>query len=1308
LSAEPAISFTVAKLSHFNAHKDAFLFSKNVPIFGENQKQNTIQTFFIDKHHLFTTICMVVFAITGLATPRRMNMLVRRFLSGIVVFALILGIPALLRAQDAVASITGIVSDPTGAVLSGVNVILQNSQTGDTYKTVTGAGGSYSINQVKPGPGYKIEFVHDGFKAVVVSGLYMNVNATRTQNAQLIPGGTRETVEVSAANQDVTLDTTDATIGNNVQVQYLNDLPVEDRSSPSSLFVQQPGTTLDGSVTGARVDQDRVSVDGLDVNDMATGQFGTIVATAPVDSVQEFRGVEAGYLSSANGGGGGQFELVTRSGTNSFHGSLVEYHRDTDLEANDWFNNNSNTPRPPLIRNQFGGNIGGPILKDKLFFFFDFNARRDTLSNIENRTVPLDSYRTGNLGYINNSGNVETLNSAQVAGFDPQGVGFDPALLSLFSSRYPHSNNTSVGDDINTGGFEFNAPFPYKEYDFVQRVDFTLNQKMKFFGRGTFTRVNGTESSIWFPGDPVTDPFIDRSYAWVGSFDWNISNNKVNQVYYGEVYENFNFPNTYNPQGVTQFGNGFGGTGSGGSILSGPYRNAINAQGRTYPIPVVRDDFSWDKGKHSFHMGGTFKWPKPGGYSILNYNSPLIGLGGYIPSLDPTFRPADICPASSNTCGFAPGLYDAAFALALAPYTSISSTYNYDAQANALPQGSGQNRTYKYYETELYFGDTWKVMPKLTVSYGLRWINYSVPYEIHGIQSGENFGFSQYFQDRVAQSAAGVSGNLAVPLIAYSLGGKANHAPGYFQPTYRDFGPRLAFAYSVSPKTVINAGAAILYDQTVINAVQYQQSQYDYLFQASVTTPLGDPNSATNTLLQDARFTGINNPPAAPPAPTVTTPFLPFVAGSGSSAVPFGLANGQAFNETIDNHLKTPYSIQLNFGFEHQIPGGFILRSSYVGRLGRRLLAQVDANQLIDFPDTVSGQEMSAAFGNLTQQVRAGSPVTEQPWFNNVLPQLGPNPGQNTAILAGSFLNTYITRGDFADFTELLSLLGILPPNVGMGAQFSENTFYTNQGFSAYHGLLNTLHKNAGHGLQFDLNYTWSHSLDNVSIIANQGAIGGYGFICDELRPRECRSNSDFDTTHYFNGNFIYDLPLGRGRAFGSSAPRWVDEVVGGWSVSGLPSWHSGNAYFAGANAFVAGYANNAPAILTGPMSDLRIHLTGGKGQSLFGYTNSTQANSDFTGPVGFNIGARNNLRGPGYFDLDLGLGKSFPITERVALKFRADAFNALNHPNFNNPCGDITNVNCIFGEVSSTVGTQINNGFASYRVLQLALRLEF
>jgi Carboxypeptidase regulatory-like domain len=1262
-------------------------------------------------------------------TRQEKSMVARRLVSGIVALALVLSISSVLQAQD-VASITGVVTDQTGAVIQGVDVTLRNPQTGVMYKAVTNSSGSYTLTQVKPGPGYKIEFTHADFKAIVFSGLYLNVDATRVQNAQLSLGGSRETVEVSAVNQTVTLDTTDATVGNSFQVQLLNNLPIEDRSSPSALFVQQPGVTLDGAVTGARVDQSRVTVDGLDVNDFGTGQFGAIVGNAPVDSVQEFRGVAAGELSSAGGGGGGQFELVTRSGTNTFHGALVEYHRDTDLEANDWFNNNTGTPRPPLIRNQFGGNFGGPILKNKLFFFFDYNGRRDTLSNLVEQTVPLDSFRgtattQPAILYLNSSGGVGTLPQTAPAGmpsvqsFDPQRIGFNSALLSLFSSRYPHANDLTAGDGLNTGGYRFNAPFPYKEDDYVQRVDYNLNDRMKLWGKGGFTRTTGTESAIQFPGDPPTSLFTDQSYTWVVGHVWTISNTKVNQASYGEVFENYNFPNTYNPTGVTQYQT-FGGNGTGGAILSGPYALAINQQGRTYPVPVIRDDFSWDKGNHSFRFGGTFKWPSPKGYTILDYNTPVIGLGGNTPDLNTSASPNPLRPSDIGG-GNAPSQYDSVFALALAPYTAVGSTFNYDAQGNVLGAGTGSHADYRYYETELYFGDTWKMTPKFTLSYGVRWINYSVPYEIHGLESIQNFSFDTYFADRVAQSAASQSGNTAVPFISYGLGGKANHAPGYFKPQYKNFGPRLALAYQFKPKAVLNAGVGIVYDQTVVNAVQYQQSQFSYLFQASATQPFGSPGDPVTSLQTDTRFSGLSTPPPPPAAPTITKPFVPFVVGSGANANPVGLGNGNAFNESIDPNLKTPYSIQYNLGLQMELPKGFILKMTYAGREGRRLLAQADANQLIDFKDPVSGQLMSTAFANVTRQLRAGADpvtgITPQPWFENVLlPNSGPGFGlPNNTTLVSAGINTLAQRGDFADTMQVLASLynlyssfGVgLPPNIGMGSQFSENTFYTNKGSSSYNGLLVTLHKNLGTGLQFDLNYTWSHSIDNVSLVANAAAFGGYGFICDVVQPRECRGNSDFDATHYFNGNFIYDLPFGRGKALAGSAPRWLNEIVGGWSVSGLPNWHSGNAFFAVSNAFVAGYANDAPAILTGNISDLNIHLNGGHGQTLFGFANPAQANADYTGPVGFNIGTRNNLRGPGYFDMDMGVGKGFPlIGESLALKFRVDAFNVFNHPNFANPISDITSAR--FGQITSTVGTGINNAASSARVLQVSLRLEF
>ena len=1238
-----------------------------------------------------------------------------------------------LKAQD-VASVTGVVTDSTGAVIPGARVVLVNTATNTTYSAETNEVGSYTIVHVAPGPGYRMTFSHDGFTPSVVTDVYLNVNSTRTQNARLTVGSTIQTVEVSAASETITLDTTDATVGNNYEVQMMNDLPVQLRDTPSALFAIQPGATSDGAITGARTDQNNVTLDGLDVNDMATGEFGIVTANAPVDSVQELRAVTANPLASEGQGGGGQFTMVTKSGGNDFHGALFEYHRDTTTEANDWFNNNAGVPRAPLIRNQFGGNIGGPIRKNKAFFFGEYNGRRDNQGAQVLRVVPLDEFRNGNIQYIlkqDAGGNVCTgasranttpqcmgmIDSAQVAALDPQKVGFDPALLDFINKRYPHANDVTQGDGINTGGFRFNAPVLLKENDYVVRLDYTLNNSMKLWARGSAQSqregdAHNFQAPIQFPGDPITHSINDASYAYVVGHNWTIGANKSNAVYYGVTRSRLNFPAEYNPTGTVQWLTGFGGNGIGGSILSDPYATAINAQVRNNPIPVLRDDFSWLKGKHSFQFGGLFKFIKTWENDYLNYDSPSIGLGGNMASLTASLRPGNIRTAGT----IASNTYDSAFALALGRFADINSTYVYNNAGQALPQGSGSNRQYRYYELEAYFGDTYKVTPDLTLSYGLRYSWYSVPYEVNGKESVQNFTFNDYFDKRLQQSAAGLSGDTTLPFIAYSLGGKANHAPGYYDSDLKNFAPRLAFAYNPSfdKKSVISGGVGIVFDHTVVNAVQFQQDQYSYLFQSSANLPFGVPSDPVASLQSDPRFSSITSIPTPPAAPVITHPYEPFVDANG---VPFGLANGRAFNETIDSKLKNPYSIVIDFGIQHEFPRNYILKLNYAGRLGRRLLAQADANQLIDFPDKASGQMMSTAFAHITQEVRAGADTTNlpaEPWFENiVIPGVGQANGypNNTSLLADNgILNPMVSRGDFGDFIEALSNFGVIDSNVGMGSQFSENTFYTNKGFSNYEGLLATLTKNLSDGLQFDLNYTYSHSIDNVSLIANIGAIGGYGFICDVVRPTECVGDSDFDQKHIISGDAVYNLPFGRGRTFGATMPFWANEIVGGWTISALPSWHSGTAFTTATSAFVAGYANNAPAILVGSKSSITPHAHKTSSGQVNLFADPDKATNAFTGPVGFQIGSRNSLRGPNYVNFDMGLSKDFPIHgDRVKLKFRADAFNAFNHASFALPStaaadNDITSGN--FGNISSAVAGP--DGLTKARVLQVALRLEF
>jgi hypothetical protein len=716
-------------------------------------------------------------------------------------------------------------------------------------------------------------------------------------------------------------------------------------------------------------------------------------------------------------------------------------------------------------------------------------------------------------------------------------------------------------------------------------------------------------------------------------------------------------------------------------------------QKRRVPVPEVRDDFNWTIGSHSLDFGGTFKFIKTHSQLINDFNFVTLGLGGNTATLNRTLRPADIRAVGSTGSS----TYDTAFTAALGRIGAISSNYNYSANGTVVPQGTGAQRHYRYYQTELYIGDTWKVTKNLTLNYGLRYQIYTPPYETTGIQSQQNLGFDQYFAARLAQSNAGLAGNTALPLLTYTLAGKANNGPSVFNPNYKDFAPRFAFAYNPAGfKTlVINGSAGIVYDRTVINAINFIQDQSSYLFQQiGVGRQYGTVGNANASLLNDPRISANLTFPTGvvpPSAPAPTSPYTPGVSASGNLN---GLANN-LFSEAVDPNLKDPYNIDFNLGVQQEFPHGFLMKLNYVNRLGRRLIAQADASQLIDFPDSASQQLMSQAFSNLVQQARANvATPSKQPWFEN---QLGAG---GTQFVYSNFLSLF-QLGDFADTIQALSAGGYIRPNVGLASQFAGNTYVTNKGFSSYNGLLFSLQKNFAQGLQFDFNYTWSHSIDNTSQVANSISAGtGYGFICDVVRPRNCRGNSDFDVQNFISSDFTYLLPVGRGRTFMSKAPVWLDEAIGGWSVSGLPSYRSGLALTTSTEAYVAGYANNAPALFVGGnRSALAAKPHKDKSGAVQLFADPTAAVNQYVGPIGFQIGSRNNLRTPSSVSFDASLAKTFALyPDRVSLKFKADAFNVLNHPVFTTANTDIASGS--FGQLTGVA--------VSARVLQVSGRIEF
>ncbi len=400
-----------------------------------------------------------------------------------------------VNAQQDVASLTGEITDSSGAQVGEATVKILDTRTGSQQQTQTESNGSYRFLRLQPGPGYTLTVTKDGFQTANITNLYLAVATTRTQNVQLELGAVNQTVEVTSEGS-VTLNTTDSTIGNNFDLRAVGSLPIEFRDDPSALLRLQPGVvnaqseqtgansasdpseSRDGSVAGARADQNNITVDGIDATDFTAGRSFRTQAAIPVEAVQEFSTQVADITPAYGGRGGAQTIITTKSGTNDWHGSAHEYNRTALTEANTFFNKAAGVPRTNLVRNQFGADLGGPVKHDKLFFFFDYEARRDAQQINELQLVPLAHVKTGQLAYINGTstttGNpcsttsrlsaadlstdcVTILSAAQVAALDPcsqaggcnspgfTAPGVAPALQTLFQKRYPAPNDFASG-----------------------------------------------------------------------------------------------------------------------------------------------------------------------------------------------------------------------------------------------------------------------------------------------------------------------------------------------------------------------------------------------------------------------------------------------------------------------------------------------------------------------------------------------------------------------------------------------------------------------------------------------------------------------------------------------------------------------------------------------------------------------------------------------------------------------------------------------------------------------------------------------
>ena len=1284
---------------------------------------------------------------------------------------------SLTYGQAGTTSIRGTVTDKSGGAVVGAKVTLTNAAQGLVRNELTSGTGAYEFIAIPPGD-YSISIEAPGFRKFEHSGLQLLVNAPATENAILQVGASTETVEVSA--QAATLNTTDASLGIAFGENQVKELPMEGRNVPDLLTLQagvvyignnpQIDTNIDtrsGAVNGARSDQSNVSLDGVSVNNRAGNAF-TSVLPVTLDSVEEFRVTTSNYNADQGGTGGAQVSLVTKSGTNNFHGSLYEYHRNTITSANDYFNKQaqleSGEPNvaPKLIRNIFGGSLGGPIKKDRLFFFVNYEGTRRAEGQVQTSVVPSATARDGIVEYpcatasqcsggtvqglsgttYNVAAGNYALSPTSIQAIDPLHIGVNPAVMNFLNSGYfPQGNSQAVGDGLNTVGYVFSSPVSLIQDWYIAKIDYNLTSdgKQRLSVSGALANVSNPGAQ-YLPGEAPEFTQVNYNKGIIAGYTAVITNNIVNNARYGYVRESVGNIGNSDQQWVYLRGL----TDNSGAITrSNEYQR---------PVQTFSDDVSWAHGRHTFQFGGVVKLVRDAtsnynsSYSDGYVNSAWLDTGGISNSpnspLNPTYPGNNLPAVNGATFGLN---YDFAIANALGFVSQADGYYNYMKNGQSQPQGAPVARHYAENGYEMYFQDTWKVKPTLTITAGLRYSLFSPPWETNGLQVAPSPSLGSWFQQRFDNMNNGIPSS-ADAAVSFNLAGPANGGkPGYYNWDYKDLGPRLAFAWAPDQanglpgalfgqgKTSIRGGFAMVYDSVGESLINTFDSNGAFGLSSVRTNPAG-----SQSLTSAPRLTNIHTIPTTDL--NGNTLLLPALPGTFPQTFPDTLdSGGFAIAWGLDNTIKTPYAYTMDLSATRELRGGFSIETAYVGRLGHRLLAQEDLAQPYDFVDKKTGVDYYSAVQALAKLYRQGIPTSQitpamvgktASYWSDVIQPLPPGGVYSQYCSGGGTTSPLQAAYDlFSCFstneTTALSVLdGNTSPygiqdannsnlyNAATGAytffnpQYSSLYAWRNVGTTQYNAMEVTVRHRMMHGFQFDVNYTYSKSIDLSSDATRIGVTGGLGgLITNAWNPLQNKGVSDYDLRHQLNTNFIIDMPFGRGQKFGHDVGKGLNALIGGWQLSGLYRLTSGFPVNVGnVFDFPTDWDLTGLAFLSGPVKTGHYSVLDGNGSPQVSvFANGANAINSFTSPFPGQSGARNQIRGEGYRGLDLGLSKRWimPWAESQSLQFRWEIFNVTNTPVFNVQTAQLALYDGpTFGNYTSLLNQP--------RVMQFALRYEF
>ena len=1258
--------------------------------------------------------------------------------------------------------VSGVVLDPSGGAIVAAEVELVSAATGAVLAQKTNQDGQFVFPSVPPGE-YQLKVKASGFRQYVVGSFRVEVTKTYQQTVSLEVGQVTESVVVEGGAV-AELQTADATVGNVISGRALPDLPSFTRQV-NELLTLQPGATPNGEVAGSRADQSTFTLDGIDVTNQSVGGLGTWMYMS-VEGVEEFRVGVANPNAAFGRGAGGQVSLIGRRGTNDIHGAGFWYHQNDNLNANNWTNNRNNVKKPELKDNRFGFTAGGPAIRNKTFWFTNYEGRRFPRASTVTRIVPTDTLKQGILRFRDAAGNINSypLATSTACGpngsdaCDPRGLGLSPSIAALWN-LLPAGNDPSSGDGLNTIGFTSTVGHPIRFDYYHARVDHMLTNTWRLEGSiRYFRQMDFNNGSLDIRGGNVQGirQFPTRQNLETIGVSGAIRPNLTAEFRFGRNRNRaatdvlrpnasaglLNIPGTSTPDGPIALD--VGARGGAQSILSEPFdvdTQLARKQQNDNRVYQFNSDLNWLKGSHTFQFGAHLRWLP----TLHRRDDKVLGaLGALVAQIDsdlgPLVLPSSVAPppctgGRTTGCLLSADLqtWNRLFAGMTGLIDNVSVLAVRDGGLKPLPYGDLlESDTSGIFAPEFYIQDTWRLNRSLTITYGVNYGWQTAPTEALGrytFQTDQASGRIWTAEDYLSQRrAAAAAGQIFNPNFAFLPINNANGRP-VFDTDWTNLGPRLSAAWNPGTgsgilgrifgdrKTVLRGGYATIYDRLgTVSSVIVPSLGIGFAQTLNVTTPAcnatgsggrGCSAASTNPALRGFRI-GVDGTIPRPTVPQQSVPVSPA----------WGLINGQVqlFPEVlsfqVDPSLKQGRHHEFDFTLQRELKGDMILELTYAARMGRQLQQSINFNQApYTQLDSRSNQTFAQAFDNVALALRGGQTAANQPWFENNVPG-------GTAYLVQNARAAFI-NGNINTIFQVLDtqrMRNNLQPFVNYMSQMM--LMKTANGISNYHGMFATLRKRFSKGYNFDVTYSWSKSLDQLGAIQNSASIAPNSFNqMVEYGP------STFDLQHLFNAIGLYELP------FKTNIPV-LKQMFQGWQVSGILTARSGDPLTVtqgsqvwGGSLFL-GFASGAiPTVNPGTFGNSVVD--GVKGSNNIG-TNGDPANRGtglnmFGNPEQvFNsfrrveisrdgrAGRANPLRGMPRWNMDFSLGKRTTIIageHPVTMRFSFDFFNLFNKVDFNNPSLDLNNPRG-FGVITSQFTPP--NRVDGSRWIQFGARIEF